>query len=1403
MEAASRPGAIRANLEEVDANMRRMEITKGRGNMPLLLAFAIFLLVMPAAWAVDAQAGWPKNIGGDVQSSPNLVDLDLDGDFEVLIGSEDGNVYALQGDGTAMSGWPVAVGYNVISTPGAADIDGDGDLEIVSISTQTGVNFPSTKIFALELNGDLVWSKTTGVDITSSPALGDIDNDGSIEIVAGSDDANIYVFENDGTDAAGWPKATLGKILGSAALADLDGDGNLEIIVGSEDGNLYAWHHDGTLYWNLATGPIYESSPAVADIDGDGSPEIVVGSENGLYAVNHDGTLLWSGNIESSSTPAIGDIDGDGDLEIAVGTTSFSPKNKVYLLDGDGSVIWEKRLASKGQQEYREKVGSSPAIGDIDGDGTPEVIVSAISTYTSGTIYAWDAAGTEVWSAQMGAAKFTTSGSSPAIGDIDGDGDVEVIVGSTSGMVHAWDFTASYDPDSVKWGMFRHDQSHRGTILPGNSLDIVDAKTDETTYTRESNVAISCNVLDVYGIGAATDSVTATIDRPDGGTDTVTLARDVSGEYSATYTNALWVGQYDVTISAARSGYAGASASLTFGVANPPFWHYKIPLDVGAGASARTDAPIDLAINFTKKLADQGASGTLDTDSLRVYESDAGGNDQQEVPSDFTEQVGVPGATNIALGKTATASTTLSSYVAGNAVDANSATLWAGTGSHVDWIKIDLGEMAYIYKVILAGYKDTHHLEDFTIEVGMEDTPESYTTVAEVVGNTLLTSEHEFTPTPGRYVKLTSSKNYGASRTIVREFEIYSYTGSSFEASSNAVGNLKWIMDGTTPAGTSRYYNLYFDITENGAKSDPAYGVDYSALSMPAGITITEGATDVRVEPNVAPVAAIATPADASVYTSDDTVSFDAAGSTDYDGVLVSYQWSSNLDGALSTESSFDTSGLSVGTHTITLTVTDDDGATASAQATVRINSPPTAQVVFPIDGSVYSQNDVIDFEATGIDTDGTIVSYSWTSSINGALSSSNSFSATGLGTGTHTITVTVTDNDGTTSASQVSLRINSPPTATITSPADGAIYSQEDTITFEGTGEDTDGTVASYEWSSDIDDILGTTSTLTTSSLSAGIHTITLTATDNNGGTGADSITVEQKWYGVEWLINQGDLKLGSTIPIKFTVLHPITGDFIADESVVVRVIDPDGIEVFNATYADEATRSDTDVRIDTEEFLYITNFHSERDGATGTYTFDVEFDTTRDGTTGTVATYEIHTRLSKAIDTLVEVISVVTGGGGPSPPPKKEKKAKVASAAPAAIAEVKPTILKGYDLEWLLAKKTQRPGSEVPIAFTLRSPKTKGFVIDESVTVRVYDPDGSGVYMATYSGDGVWVDTKSEVYSTKYATPKDAPTGTYTVKVEVEGEAEDYETTVDVHTRTSKAVDSVVKFFKGIFGR
>jgi hypothetical protein len=339
------------------------------------------------------------------------------------------------------------------------------------------------------------------------PALGDIDGDGDIEIVVGSNDDQVYAWHHDGTLVIGWPKATDDNpyyqgLLSSPALGDIDGDGDIEIVVGSNDDKVYAWHHDGTFVsgWPKATfGNVY-SSPALGDIDGDGDIEIVVGSNDGkVYAWHHDGTLVigWpKATGGSTSSPALGDIDGDGDIEIVVGSND----DKVYAWHHDGTLVsgWPKAIGCS--------VFSSPALGDIDGDGNIEIVVGS----TDDKVYALHHDGTLVidWPKAIGGAVF----SSPALGDIDGDGDIEIVVGSRDGKVYAWDgkvyawdCPGTYDPGNIEWGTFHHDVRRTGlygTQPPSMKPKIISISTDKASYTIGETVTlrIEINRSDEYPV---------------------------------------------------------------------------------------------------------------------------------------------------------------------------------------------------------------------------------------------------------------------------------------------------------------------------------------------------------------------------------------------------------------------------------------------------------------------------------------------------------------------------------------------------------------------------------------------------------------------------------------------------------------------------------------------------------------------------------------------------------------------------------------------------------------------------------------------------------------------------------------------------------------------------------------
>ena len=138
--------------------------------------------------------------------------------------------------------------------------------------------------------------------------------------------------------------------------------------------------------------------------------------------------------------------------------------------------------------------------------------------------------------------------------------------------------------------------------------------------------------------------------------------------------------------------------------------------------------------------------------------------------------------------------------------------------------------------------------------------------------------------------------------------------------------------------------------------------------------------------------------------------------SEDADGEIVAFEWTSDVDGLLSTSDSFDSDDLSVGIHTISFRVQDDDGAWSDyAYHDLEIegvNDPPQIWSIDVGPNPAY-ENVRVYFDSDSEDTDGEIVAFEWTSDVDGLLSTKNSFDSDGLSVGAHTISFRVQDNDG------------------------------------------------------------------------------------------------------------------------------------------------------------------------------------------------------------------------------------------------------------------------------------------------------------------------------------------------------------------------------------------------------
>ncbi|MFM2244139.1 MAG: hypothetical protein RL071_213 [Pseudomonadota bacterium] len=453
-------------LQVTDADGRRSEARN-----------AVFLHADP-----DRTAGFGGLLdGASLEPSPLLVDLDRDGVLDVVQATASGNIFALRGDGSPVPGWPV-------QTELLEEFD----------PAQPGNHLANPSFAA---------ARPARASVLGSPAAGDIDGDGAPEVIVGSLRGQLWAFHGDGSVLDGFPvaqdpvdRAGLGEQLrldegffSSPALGDLDQDGALDIVIGGMDGQVYAWRGDGSRiegfpvllqHPDSAADGVRQrtvSSPAIGDLSGDGVPDIVIGSNEPvrgtyapLWAISGRGNddpggavlpgwpvLLFGSGADvlpmvgegTPQSPLLADIDGDGALEVACHGTA----GPLVVLRADGSQVYQAINTLDGYGPGSNVYDSasfpfinSPSAGDLNGDGQIDLVTGAIGsgylvnalndgqrTRFDFPIIAWDGATGRplpAWPRQLEDMQFFMN---PAIADVDGDGQVEIIHGSGGFLLHA------------------------------------------------------------------------------------------------------------------------------------------------------------------------------------------------------------------------------------------------------------------------------------------------------------------------------------------------------------------------------------------------------------------------------------------------------------------------------------------------------------------------------------------------------------------------------------------------------------------------------------------------------------------------------------------------------------------------------------------------------------------------------------------------------------------------------------------------------------------------------------------------------------------------------------------------------------------------------------------------------
>ncbi len=423
----------------------------------------------------------PSGIPSLPFSQPRFADLDNDGDQDLILGSISSSPQYFENTGSATI--PYFQAGNDLFAPiqeldceigVCTDLDHDGDLDFIS-GGYTGLHLYDN--IGDAVNGEFVRIDGffTNLSVGSNPVphFADLDNDGDYDLVVGySESGEVRYYHNLGTPESAIFSDDESETWFDVGLyaypwfSDLDSDGDIDLLIGRDGYGFHYYRNDGDASnWNWSNASsqftglgqsTYWNSPCLVDLTGDGKPDLVHGSVSGPlnYYVNTgtNSSASWTAvsslfggvlDVGGASNPVFIDFDTDGDLDLISG----SQMGDIKYYENTGNMYGPAWTANHGIfSSIDHSIYSSAAVGDLNSDGLLDLVVGDLS---GNIFYHHNTGDGFIYESGMFSGINVGGWSSPRLHDMDYDQDLDLFIGQENGQIAYFENTGT--ADNAQW----------------------------------------------------------------------------------------------------------------------------------------------------------------------------------------------------------------------------------------------------------------------------------------------------------------------------------------------------------------------------------------------------------------------------------------------------------------------------------------------------------------------------------------------------------------------------------------------------------------------------------------------------------------------------------------------------------------------------------------------------------------------------------------------------------------------------------------------------------------------------------------------------------------------------------------------------------------------------------------